>query len=462
MGYSRRGNYVTVAALGIPVLMGFAAVAIDSMRIQMAQQELGHAADSIAHAALVSLRNGHDQKTTRKVAQKVGRKNHIDNSTAKIRQKDIQFGFWDFESGTWTATSHGYNSVKVDMTRDDKNKDGPIPMMLTPIMGINYVNLTSENASIAAMRTRDTVVVVDTTLSFVEEMNDARKSALTLLTTMHDNYIPGDRIGMATFVGDAKLFTPLRDSYTDYTAIQAQWSGQGYASPPGYTCSATASGDPQYMCTGMEWTLKLGWYLQCYWWGCMPQYGWMRTRDNVTFAMRRGLTWCSARGHASEVGGAVWDYVDYYWGSNNAHWAPEMLHCGAGGSGTNQGAGLEVAIDELLANGTIASVKSIVLISDGAPVTGNPTWRATFGGPNMGPHTVSSFGTHHANVASDHEFNIFSVSFNDATGSQYMIQSNYLRSLTTGFGEFYETPNSSELPSILRRIAENIPIVIVQ
>ena len=37
------------------------------------------------------------------------------------------------------------------------------------------------------------------------------------------------------------------------------------------------------------------------------------------------------------------------------HWAPEMLNCGVGGGGTNQGAGLSVAIDELLANGRLPS-----------------------------------------------------------------------------------------------------------
>jgi len=146
------------------------------------------------------------------------------------------------------------------------------------------------------------------------------------------------------------------------------------------------------------------------------------------------------------------------------HWAPEMLSCGAGGGGTNQGAGIEEAIEELTVNGTVASVKSIILISDGEPIDGSVySWWKEFGGPNLGGRSAAEYGNYQANIADDHEYSIFSVSFNDRpAGYLKERQTRYLRGLTRGFGEFFETPNSSELPSILRAIAENIPIVIVQ
>ena len=80
----------------------------------------------------------------------------------------------------------------------------------------------------------------------------------------------------------------------------------------------------------------------------------------------------------------------------------------------------------------------------------------------MGAHTAESYGHYQANDADARDYSIFSVSFNDSTGYAKDKQSAYLESLTTGFGEFYETPKSEELPLILKKIAENIPIVIVQ
>ena len=459
-----RGNYALIAAFSLPVVLGMSAIAIDSMRIQLAKFELNHAADSIAHAALISLRDQDTHQAVRKKAQKFSRSNHIEGNDVNIKSnRNLEFGFWDFETNTWTASNTLHNSVRVTLARDPKNKDGPFPLLLTPFLGYDYVNLATDNASIAAMRTRDTMLVMDTTGSFVDEMPDAKKAALTLLTTMKERYITGDRVGMATFVGDGALFTGLADSYCDYADIQARWSGTAYAPPAGYSCSPTSGGNPQYTCSGMEWDVHYGYMV---YWYPYPHvvYGMYGVRDWVSFPMNRGLSWCSLRGDASAAGGSVFIAGMNAFASTKVHWAPEMLNCGVGGGGTNQGAGLSVAIDELLANGTIASVKSIVLISDGEPIDGGAyTWEAHFGGPEMGPHNSESFGHFQANEAEDLGYNIFSVSFNDSpSGPSRDAQSAYLNSLTTGFGEFYETPNSEDLPLILKRIGENIPIVIVQ
>lgn len=459
-----RGNYAIIAAFGLPVALGMTAIAIDSMRIQLAQFELNHAADSIAHAALISLRDQDTHSVVRKKASRFSKTNHIEGNDVNIKaRKNLEFGFWDFEANTWTESSTLQNSVRVTLARDPQNKDGPFPLLLTPFMGYDYINLSADNASIAAMRTRDTMLVMDTTGSFVDEMPDAKKAALTLLTTMKERYIPGDHVGMATFVGDGALFTGLADSYTEYADIQSKWDGTAYAAPSGYSCTANSGGNPQYTCSGMEWQARYGYMV---YWYPYPHlvYGMYGVRNWVNFPMNRGLSWCSLRGDASSAGGSVFVAGMHSFSSEKVHWAPEMLNCGVGGGGTNQGAGLSVAIDELLANGTIASVKSIVLISDGQPIDGGAySWEAHFGGPNMGPHNAESYGQFQANEAESLGFNIFSVSFNDShSGPSKDAQSAYLNSLTTGFGEFFETPNSEDLPLILKRIAENIPVVIVQ
>ena len=48
------------------------------------------------------------------------------------------------------------------------------------------------------------MLVMDTTVFFVDEMLDAKGTPL--LTTMKERYITGDRVGMATFVGDGIVY----------------------------------------------------------------------------------------------------------------------------------------------------------------------------------------------------------------------------------------------------------------
>ena len=54
--FFRRGNYSVIAAAGLPVLLGFAAIVIDASRVQIARHEVNMAAESIAHSALISMK----------------------------------------------------------------------------------------------------------------------------------------------------------------------------------------------------------------------------------------------------------------------------------------------------------------------------------------------------------------------------------------------------------------------
>ena len=144
--------------------------------------------------------------------------------------------------------------------------------------------------------------------------------------------------------------------------------------------------------------------------------------------------------------------------SENFHSAPQMISCNAGSaswtdSGTNQGAGLAVAIEEL-SDGVETeqtALKTIILISDGKPQC-VPEGTAC-------DDEVAALGTEQADAASAERISIFSVSFNDTYNET---QSRYLESLTRGYGQFYETPNAEELPEILAEIANSIPVSIVQ
>jgi len=165
-----------------------------------------------------------------------------------------------------------------------------------------------------------------------------------------------------------------------------------------------------------------------------------------------------------------WETLDWcnrnYWPFTTERWAeyyhdaPDMISCNEGStgawyadSGTNQGAGISLAVEQLTDDSTTepTALKTIVLVSDGkAQCVPEGT---------VCDEEVAAMGVAAADLAADSSVSIFSVSFNETYNEE---QSAYLESLTRGYGTFYETPDASELPSILAEIAASIPISIVQ
>jgi Flp pilus assembly protein TadG len=169
-----------------------------------------------------------------------------------------------------------------------------------------------------------------------------------------------------------------------------------------------------------------------------------------TRAQWLNLDWCNRN---------YWPFTVLY--TELFHDAPQMINCSAGSptvtyyqdSGTNQGSGLELAIDRLIDTGTTDAhaLKTIVIISDGKPQC-VPEGTACDG-------EVAAFGVEMADRAEAENISIFSVSMNETADPE---QSAYLESLIRGYGTFYETPDATELPIILEKIAAAIPISIVQ
>lgn len=136
-------------------------------------------------------------------------------------------------------------------------------------------------------------------------------------------------------------------------------------------------------------------------------------------------------------------------GSENGN--DHMLDCRTGGDGTDQGTGIDLAVDTLLASSRDHALKVIVLVSDGRP--------QCYDNPSCSAADRWNSGVLAAARARDNDISIFSVSFNESYNAT---QSAYLESLATGYGQFYETPDEHELPDILETVARNIPIALVE
>ena len=386
--HHRRGSYAIMVALLMIVLLGFAALAIDLSYLRLARLQAQNAADAGAHAALTEFRVTRDEDAARARAVQIVNLNRVAGDPAVIDpDADVTFGGWDFPSHSFNADAEFVNAVEVTVRREADSPGGSVPLMLAKIFGATEADARSNGSSVGALRSRELIIVQDVTSSFRDEIDQGRLADLTLLDFVNENGVPGDRVGMVTFVGEAEVWTELQRVAPNYSDIRRQWET---------------------------------------------------------------LDWCNRN---------YWPFTTAAW-AEYFHDAPDMISCNEGStdpwyadSGTNQGSGLSLAVDRLTDPSTTeaTALKTIVLVSDGKPqcVPEGTVCDAE----------VAAAGLAAADLAADSSVSIFSVSFNETYNED---QSAYLESLTRGYGTFYETPDASELPSILAEIAASIPISIVQ
>lgn len=144
------------------------------------------------------------------------------------------------------------------------------------------------------------------------------------------------------------------------------------------------------------------------------------------------------------------------------HNAPQMMDCRTGSppgptsyydSGTSQATGINAALDVLLdpAVSDPYALKTIVLMSDGKPECIPSTTSCN--------NARAAAGLLAANEAEDNNISIFSVSYNSPFNAT---QSAYMEALVRGYGAFYETIDSADLPGIMYDIATNVPVALVE
>lgn len=377
---ARRGSYVLLFAVCFIGLLGVSGLAIDSGIVRLTETQAQVTADAAAHGALVVYKATADTALASEAAVAVAAQNVVLGQAAVLDPAtDLTFGEWDFSARTFDAASPLTNGVSATIRKTDASANGSIPLLFGRMFGADSAETQATSPATGALRPREIMVVMDITGSFQQEMPFARQAALDLLDILYANVQPTDRIGMVTFVGAGRVWTPLTHLQTGYTGVRAQWST---------------------------------------------------------------LDWCN-RNYSPFIG------------TVNYHNAPQMMDCRSGSgsnsdSGTNQGAGLNLAISQLTASGDPFAQRTIILVSDGRPecVPSSTTCN----------NNRATYGRSMADAAAAANISLFSVSFNDPFNAT---QSTYMASLVRGYGAFYETPDKTELPLILQTIAEAIPVALV-
>ena len=227
MRMRRAGNYAVVIAIVLTVLLSFAALAVDISYMRLAALQAQNAADAGAHAALVAYRRTGDEEEARDVALEVMSQNVIVGTAVSVdAQTDIVFGGWDYDDSSFDSNAAYTNAVQVLVMRDEDSDDGPINLLVAPIIGFDTTNVQA--SATGAVRSRDVLLVLDTTRSFKDEIGDAKAALLAFLDYMYNegDTAPKDRIGLATFVGSGAMHTDLTYVDTYYDTLYDTWNDE--------------------------------------------------------------------------------------------------------------------------------------------------------------------------------------------------------------------------------------------
>ena len=141
------GNVALVTGLMMPVLCGFAALAIDTANVKMSQQQLQTAADAAALAAAQSLGN---LGSARVAARDVAAENTDAGLSPVVVDGDIKFGKWDSAKRQFTETVTGITAVQVTAVRSSA-RSNPVTTALASILGFQSVDISA--SAIAAVGT---------------------------------------------------------------------------------------------------------------------------------------------------------------------------------------------------------------------------------------------------------------------------------------------------------------------
>jgi Flp pilus assembly protein TadG len=148
-------------AVGLVVLIGMAALAIDIGRLTVAKSELQKAADAGALAGARGLCMGPPTPNwtiAQNMATDTALKNKVEANF--VTTCDVQVGYWDYSWNQATApanlkppgtvpTSQDVPAVKVTIRKVAGQNHGPLLMLFAPIMGIKSHNVSAQAVACA-------------------------------------------------------------------------------------------------------------------------------------------------------------------------------------------------------------------------------------------------------------------------------------------------------------------------
>jgi hypothetical protein len=149
-----RGAVAIWFALLLPVLLGFAALAVDLARIHLVKVELQNAADAAAMGGARSLTDAggtpFNWSAAADSARAFARRNVANGS--RIQDATIETGYWNLQSRSWSGTSGtGYvPAVRATIGISEGQNSGPLNLLFAPILGIDESNVQASAIAVIA------------------------------------------------------------------------------------------------------------------------------------------------------------------------------------------------------------------------------------------------------------------------------------------------------------------------
>ncbi len=144
----RRGSALVYGAVCMFALAGFAALAVDWGRVQLAKSELQSAADAASRYAAAGLQNDiNGASAAYGNAAAVAAQNKADGQTISFRQnEDVELGVWTSATKTFVPTGNLNiaNAVRVTM-RCTSARGNPVPMSFLSVFGKKTSDVTASS-----------------------------------------------------------------------------------------------------------------------------------------------------------------------------------------------------------------------------------------------------------------------------------------------------------------------------
>jgi hypothetical protein len=194
-------------------MLGCVALVVDIGYLYHTRAQLQNAADAAALAGITEIREGGGPWAAEEEAATVAAQNQGAGKSVKLDgAQDVAVGTYDWQQRKFKPGAYGQGSpaVKVTARRTAGSPDGEVNLFFAPILGRNKAGVAAE--AVAALHPREVVICQDCTYSFLEEIEDAKVADFTLVATMNDQQISGDRVGLVRFTEVAqrvRSLTPL-------------------------------------------------------------------------------------------------------------------------------------------------------------------------------------------------------------------------------------------------------------
>ncbi|MFO0982160.1 MAG: VWA domain-containing protein [Planctomycetota bacterium] len=236
-----RGIAVSWLAVGLAVLAGIAALAIDLGHLFATRGQLQTVADASALAGASGLAFGPD--TARDRALSVA----ADNGADDLRADDVELGSWNASSHTFTAVSGADEStadaVRVTARRQ-QDRGTAVDMIFAPALADGPSSADVAASAVAWFGTEeqtwDVIIVQDVTASFKEEIGQARDALELFLGCLHDHADPLSNVGLVTFTGWGWILANLTQMQSGFGLLQTKIASLNYCGMLGMPpCSGT-------------------------------------------------------------------------------------------------------------------------------------------------------------------------------------------------------------------------------